>query len=520
MTPSRTVATAAWCCAGSERSLAFPCLNEPERDLHLDIRSPTMKAQPIKTRAWRRHLTHLGVLLSGGLIFGATWAIADGDTTTQDVVGANMRIPYNGYLMRDNEPINGQRTIQFDLYESALSSAVSQWSETHTVDFRAGKFSVALGSTSALTDTILDAEQLYLGMTILDDDGTGAITPIELAGRHAITTSPYSAWAPHSATLDVGGTLNVADNVAIAGDENDGSVAALVVKSGSKELLIDANELHSRTGTLYLNPNTKNNVKSGNWANIRGATLQLGTDSSSGRGDGGTALKQTSSDSLRLNYQGEFSGGTVIDSDLMLDGRFRPLYQTWVGGVAGTGDGYAAIANDNNTYKTLMITGNDSAGGLRQIKMYDDVYINKNMTVTKATTAPSVTVDDLTVTSSVSSTPSCQGSPKVDLYSSFSSQRLCIYEHGLTSGSRGYHNLALVCRSTYGGELCSYNQMAIAMKKNTSLVLKTNYWMRDRTNDDEALYVNNATNEDNFEGVKSSTSNLSGAYCCVMYQGR
>jgi len=40
----------------------------------------------------------------------------------------------------------------------------------------------------------------------------------------------------------------------------------------------------------------------------------------------------------------------------------------------------AEIANDTGTYKALMIAGNKSAGGVRSVKIYDDVRVHRNIT--------------------------------------------------------------------------------------------------------------------------------------------
>ncbi|NLH39030.1 MAG: hypothetical protein GX445_03090 [Elusimicrobia bacterium] len=56
-----------------------------------------------------------------------------------------------------------------------------------------------------------------------------------------------------------------------------------------------------------------------------------------------------------------------------------PNYANW--GSYGTGDGGAAIYNDSNNYKKLMIVGNNSNGGAREIGMWDNVNIYGNLTV-------------------------------------------------------------------------------------------------------------------------------------------
>ena len=58
-------------------------------------------------------------LLAGGMLFGVASAVADGLNSTQTVVGSDIIMPYDGYLMVDSAPLTGTRTIKFDLYQDA-----------------------------------------------------------------------------------------------------------------------------------------------------------------------------------------------------------------------------------------------------------------------------------------------------------------------------------------------------------------------------------------------------------------
>lgn len=53
-----------------------------------------------------------------------------------------------------------------------------------------------------------------------------------------------------------------------------------------------------------------------------------------------------------------------------------PSYQNWA--AFGTGSGGAAIYNDAGGYRTLMIVGNNSAGGVRQVSVWDQLNVNGN----------------------------------------------------------------------------------------------------------------------------------------------
>jgi hypothetical protein len=58
---------------------------------------------------------------------------------------------------------------------------------------------------------------------------------------------------------------------------------------------------------------------------------------------------------------------------------YLPTYVAWAS--QGTGDGGAAVYNDNGSYKTLMIVGNNSAGGNRAVKVWDDLTVSNNLYV-------------------------------------------------------------------------------------------------------------------------------------------
>jgi len=55
-----------------------------------------------------------------------------------------------------------------------------------------------------------------------------------------------------------------------------------------------------------------------------------------------------------------------------------PSYAVW--SQFGTGAGGAAIYNDNGGYKTLMIVGNNSAGGVRNVGIWDNLNVNGAIT--------------------------------------------------------------------------------------------------------------------------------------------
>jgi hypothetical protein len=60
-----------------------------------------------------------------------------------------------------------------------------------------------------------------------------------------------------------------------------------------------------------------------------------------------------------------------------------PNYAGWAS--YGTGDGQAAIYNDNGSYQCLMLVGNSSAGGVRKVGLWDYLTINGKIKINDGT---------------------------------------------------------------------------------------------------------------------------------------
>jgi N-acetylneuraminic acid mutarotase len=99
-------------------------------------------------------------------------------------------------------PANSTQSMTFRIY-TATTGGEALWSETKSVTLEARRFSVVLGSTTALT--IPFDQQYYIGITI----GAGT----EMAPRLRLTSAPYSLRA-RSADIAVGvtdGSITTAD---------------------------------------------------------------------------------------------------------------------------------------------------------------------------------------------------------------------------------------------------------------------------------------------------------------------
>ncbi|MBD2769222.1 hypothetical protein IC235_15125 [Hymenobacter sp. BT664] len=78
----------------------------------------------------------------------------------------------------------------------------------------------------------------------------------------------------------------------------------------------------------------------------------------------------TSRPMFRLHVDGGSIGGTYA---------LTPAYTDW--SAYGVGDGGAAIYNDNGVHKELIIAGNRSAGGLREVGIWDNLTVHSNSIV-------------------------------------------------------------------------------------------------------------------------------------------
>jgi hypothetical protein len=112
-------------------------------------------------------------------------------------------VNYQGVLTDDQGiPLEGQHTLTFAIYPSSAPGATALWTETHTsVALDAGLFHVVLGGITPMDDTLFEAEERWIGITVDSDP--------EVSPRHRITAVP---WALRSATADSAATLPAHDH--------------------------------------------------------------------------------------------------------------------------------------------------------------------------------------------------------------------------------------------------------------------------------------------------------------------
>ena len=106
-------------------------------------------------------------------------------------------VPYQGALALDGQPVNGPTDITFALYTTLDPEAEPVWMEPHVgeeaVEVFHGQFDVTLGGLEPITDEMLDAAALYVGMQVGD---------VPLANRQRLLPSLYALRANNGVPRD------------------------------------------------------------------------------------------------------------------------------------------------------------------------------------------------------------------------------------------------------------------------------------------------------------------------------
>ena len=136
-----------------------------------------------------RNIHFSTLVLSAAVLLTPHPLIADDNPATSSVM-SGLVVPYDGFLSMDGVAENGTRELSFELYQMP-TDGVPVWAEAQTVQFYNGRFSVGLGHVTPITETLLDAEKLYLAVSVTDDTGVA----IRLGGRQVIERAPYAVWS-------------------------------------------------------------------------------------------------------------------------------------------------------------------------------------------------------------------------------------------------------------------------------------------------------------------------------------
>lgn len=165
----------------------------------------------------------LSVLLSGS-------AFADGDPRTDNVPRV---LPYQGILEMDGSPVNATGAdalhITFALFDGPAAEQPA-YRQDLRIEVYSGRFIATIGPVGqgpdgaevAISQIVANADDLYLGMTLLGDPADPE-DDVALANRQRIHATPYSMWSSTATNLSVandariGGALQVDGDAAVAG---------------------------------------------------------------------------------------------------------------------------------------------------------------------------------------------------------------------------------------------------------------------------------------------------------------
>ncbi|WP_263429432.1 collagen-like protein [Nannocystis pusilla] len=140
----------------------------------------TMQRSGIITKKW-----WLGTLLA------AAWMMP----LEASALAVPELVTHQGRLFDANgEPISGTQDLTFRIYDAEVDGN-EIWSETISIDFDEGFFSVRLGEQLALDENVFDGSTRWLGITVGADP--------EMTPRAAIASVPYAMFAG-----DVRGEIN------------------------------------------------------------------------------------------------------------------------------------------------------------------------------------------------------------------------------------------------------------------------------------------------------------------------
>jgi hypothetical protein len=105
-------------------------------------------------------------------------------TPAASAAGVPQTITHQGRLYdASDKPINSTLSVQFALYADA-SATTAIWTETDSVTFDDGYFSVSIGETTPFTAGLFDGTVLYLGITVGSDP--------EMSPRVKVQSVPYA----------------------------------------------------------------------------------------------------------------------------------------------------------------------------------------------------------------------------------------------------------------------------------------------------------------------------------------
>jgi len=131
-------------------------------------------------------------------------------------------INYQGYLTDAvGNPINGNRTIQFKIYNSA-TEGTTLWSETQNVSITEGFFSVLLGSVKPIQPPIFNNSETYLELKVGDDPAMSPRKRLVSVGYalHASNADSLNGFNANAFIRSVNGIPATNGNINLVGGNN------------------------------------------------------------------------------------------------------------------------------------------------------------------------------------------------------------------------------------------------------------------------------------------------------------
>ncbi|HEY2516920.1 MAG TPA: collagen-like protein, partial [Polyangiaceae bacterium] len=116
---------------------------------------------------------------------GAVFVLAALSAATSAMAAVPQLLTEQGQLLDSNgNPVAGDITIVFTVYDGPNASANVLWAETQTITLDDGYFSAILGETTTIPASVFDGNPKYLGVKINADP--------EMTPRQAILSVPYA----------------------------------------------------------------------------------------------------------------------------------------------------------------------------------------------------------------------------------------------------------------------------------------------------------------------------------------
>lgn len=333
-------------------------------------------------------------------------------------------VPYEGVLDLDGAPYTGFMDMRFTFFD-APSGGNAVWSETwnheqqRAIQVFGGRFAAALGTfddggPASLEEVIADAGATYLGIEVKHtDEGDNAW--VGLAGRQRLNPVPYALWSSKASDLTVAGSATVGGSTTLAGTldvAGNARLSALTVSGAARVVgattldgaltangaISNANadvniadglnvtgSVSNSAGNVRLNDNVDvvgSLTVTGPVSNPDSVAVSIaddldvqGTAISLGRNDGRNIGVNTAqralvhgspSDTLVVNYAGDFEGGTQINGNVVASANLD------VRGTVSNGGGDVNINDNVGVTGGLTVTGNVNLQDCRLCLLYGD----------------------------------------------------------------------------------------------------------------------------------------------------